>query len=108
MSNPVIWEVFVWIIGPLLAFIAANWVHTYKADQKLHARISGQGRRLDDYRLEVSEKYASVVHLKEVEDRLIDAIKGLREDIKDLTGALLENVADEKKQNGGRARKGRK
>jgi len=101
MTDPVIWEVFAWVIGLLLGFIGLNWVHTYRSDQSLHARISRQGQRHDDYRLEVSEKYASVAHLKEVESRLIDELKGLRKDIKDLTGALLEkNQAVSSKRKG--------
>lgn len=90
MDSPVTFAVLAWIIGVVLTFIAANWVFTFRSDQLLHRRISGHGRRLDDYRLEVAERYASVDHLKEVETRLIDEIKGLRDDLKDLTGAILQ------------------
>lgn len=89
MNNPVTFAVMAWIIGAVLAFIAANWGFTFRSDQLLHRRISGQGRRLDDYRLEVADRYASVDHLKEVEGRLIDEIKGLREDLKELTRAIM-------------------
>jgi uncharacterized membrane-anchored protein YhcB (DUF1043 family) len=89
MDNPVTFAVLAWIIGVVLAFIASNWVFTYRSDQLLHRRISGHGRRLDDYKLEVAERYASVDHLKEVEGRLIDEIKGLRKDLKELTNAIL-------------------
>lgn len=99
MDSPVTFAVLGWIIGIVLAFITANWAFTYRSDQLLHRRISGQGRRLDDYKLEVAERYASVDHLKEVETRLIDEIKGLRGDLKDLTGAILQLRHGETKDN---------
>ncbi len=89
MDNPVTFAVLAWIIGVVLAFITANWAFTYRSDQLLHRRISGHGRRLDDYKLEVAERYSSVDHLKEVESRLIDEIKWLRKDLKELTSAIL-------------------
>lgn len=90
-----------------------NIVSTLENDnQLLHSRISSAGLKIDDNRLEaargdaeirfemrkaldqhkldVAKEYASVVHLKDVENRLIAEIKGLREDIRELTKAMSE------------------
>ena len=78
-------------LGFVLSFISANWVFTYRGQQVLHQRVSNQGQRIDSFKLDVAEKYASVDHLREVEVRLIDEIKGLREDLKELTRAILKD-----------------
>jgi len=91
MDSPVTFEVLAWAMGAVFIFICGNWIFTFRSDQGLHRRISNHGQRLDSYRLEAVDKYASVAHLKEVEKRLIGEIQGMREDFKELATALLKN-----------------
>ncbi|MBF0251090.1 MAG: hypothetical protein HQL35_10720 [Alphaproteobacteria bacterium] len=54
----------------------------------LFKRLNDVGQALADYKLYAERQFASVGHLQDVESRLVDEIKGLRADIKDLTRSL--------------------
>ena len=88
MKTPVTLEILFVLLGVVIAFVAANWVYTWKGDDVLHARLSNQGRHLDAYKLEVAHQYASIDHLKEVELRLAKAIDGLSLEVRELNGLL--------------------
>ena len=51
-------------------------------------RMNDIASDLTNYKLEAVERFASVSHLQEVEKRLIDEIKGLRHDIRQLSNAM--------------------
>jgi len=70
-----------------------------EADDKLHERVNRlreetqrdvhQSRQeLTDYKLQVAQEYASVEHLKEVEDRLVRAIDKLTAKMEDMPAQL--------------------
>lgn len=104
------WELFSWVNGIEAACIAGLLWYIYqvrlsclKDVEKLHGRISDHGNRLHSFMLQVGKDYASVDHLKEVEDRLagrhkelVDELKGLRKDVQDLTRAMVQHLADDK------------
>ena len=90
MDMPVTLETLFVLLGVVIAFIAANWVYTWKGDNVLHSRVSNQGRNLDAYKLDVAHQYASIDHLKEVELRLVKAIDGLSSEVRELNGLLRD------------------
>ncbi|WP_420415143.1 hypothetical protein [Roseibium sp.] len=70
-----------------------------EADDKLHERISRLREEtqrdvhkslqaLTDYKLQVAQEYASVEHLKEVENRLVRAIEQLTAKLEDMPAQL--------------------
>ena len=65
------WERFVAVvaapvIGGLIFF-------TYRA----HAKAAEVQQKLDAYKVEVAEKYATIAYLKDVEDRIVDHLRAI-------------------------------
>lgn len=78
-----------WLITAV--FIPVVWVlvkriNTVSDDLSSHKIESS--KTLTNYMLTAERQFASVGHLQDVEKRLVDEIKGLRDDIKDLTRAM--------------------
>ena len=64
----------IWQAMGILFALAGLW-------WRLQSQITANARALDAYKLEVTEKYASVKHLREVEARLVISIDRLTERI---------------------------
>jgi len=78
-----------WLITAV--FIPVIWllvrrINSVSDDLSTHKVESS--KTLNDYMLAAERQFASVGHLQDVEKRLVDEIKGLRDDIKDLTRAM--------------------
>lgn len=91
------------LIGGVLARDRAQARQIREADDKLHDRISRVreelGRDLQvlrqdftEYKLVVAREYASVEHLKEVEDRLVNAIDKLTAKLDVMPGQLAQEL----------------
>lgn len=63
---PVSFEVFSWAVSLLVLVL----IGLIRAVQVLNRRINRRKDELAEYKLDVSEKYVSVGHLKEVEERI--------------------------------------
>ena len=74
-----------WLISAV--FIPILWLISRKINDN-----SAENKKLADelgkYKLDAERRFASVGHLQEVEKRLADEFKGLREDVKDLTRSV--------------------
>ena len=46
-------------------------------DEKLNSKSAAIEQRLNDFKLEVAKEYASISYMKDVEERLVGAIKSL-------------------------------
>jgi len=107
----------VWLFGTLIALVGlvSGFVARERAIQKdkkdredkLHDRITRVRedhnrdhaelrRELNEYKLQVQREYASVDHLKEVENRLVKAIDDLSTVVKDLANEIKNALADRK------------
>jgi len=67
-----------WLITAV--FIPILWMLSRKINEVI--------KDLSDYKLSAERRFASVGHLQEVEKRLAAEMKGLREDVKELTRAV--------------------
>lgn len=123
MSGQVTWEVAVFMIGSMiggigLAFVI--WRHiTLYIDQQV-GPLREQGHELglrhlalrEDFaseKLASMDRYASVSHIREVEDRLVKSTDRIVDEMRDiremLTKALASNAID-RKENRANARRG--
>ena len=69
MTGPITWEQIAGLVVIAGSAAGAWWF--------LYSSILAVRRELQDYKLTVAERYASVEHLKEVETRLVAAIEKL-------------------------------
>ncbi len=74
-----------WLIGAVFVPIGLWLAKRLKDAEKSLSQVD---KSLSNYKLEAERQFASVSHLHDVEARLVDEIKGLRHDIKDLTNAM--------------------
>lgn len=75
-------------IGALAVW--CGWL-TNRMDARVEERrqaIDAIARGLNDYKLEVAEKYASVAHLKDVEQRLVAELSAMNRHLADLAAAV--------------------
>lgn len=63
-------------------------IYLFKRVKDAEKSTSDVAEKLSQYKLDAADKFASVGHLQEVEKRLVDELKGLRQDIKELTTAM--------------------
>jgi len=83
MSISITWEAVISLLAIFTALAGVWW--------KLHIRIICGERELQNYKLEVAEKYASVSHLQDVEERLVKSIDGLTFRIDKLINVMTAN-----------------
>jgi hypothetical protein len=69
LTGPITWEAIGFLCVLAVPVCGAWWF--------LYSDILAVRRELQDYKLEVAQRYASVEHLKEVENRLVTAIDKL-------------------------------
>jgi len=91
------------VVGGILARDRAQARQQRAAEDKLHERISrvkeelaqelkGLRAEFTDYKLQVAREYASVDHLKEVENRLVDAIEKLTGKMDAMPGRMAAEI----------------
>lgn len=95
MEGSVPWAVFAWVSGGGATIIGICFAYVWhcsnkakESDDLLHSRVSSLGRRHDDYREIVAEKYVRHEHLQASEQRLTSELAGVRSDIKDQTRSV--------------------
>ncbi|HQF30758.1 MAG TPA: hypothetical protein PLJ34_04855 [Hyphomicrobiales bacterium] len=71
----------VYTIGAVVSVVAGVW-------WRIDGRIKGVERALSEYKLQVAKEYASVDHLKDVEQRLVNAVRDVSSEIHLLRGDL--------------------
>jgi hypothetical protein len=87
MSGAITWEQAVFIVGILAAFVglvAAIW---FRIEQRINdaseiARFTQ--KNLDDFKLDVTKNYASILHIQSVEERLVRAVDELKHSINEM------------------------
>jgi hypothetical protein len=104
VSAVVFWDQLTWLLGIIVLVIGGLFWYQYQMGLNLHKRISDYGDRFSNYQLAAMDKFVSLTHLREVEDRLVRAVDGLRSDIRDLTKAMTKHLVDDSTRNGNNRR----
>jgi hypothetical protein len=104
MMGNVTWEML-GFLGGLLSLVIGLWARLERrlrgtereanakigeVEREAHAKIEGVEKSLADYKLEVAKNYASNAHLKDLEARLLDSIRQLKEDIRELPKNIVD------------------
>ncbi|MFN9743515.1 MAG: hypothetical protein ACK562_15590 [Acidobacteriota bacterium] len=94
-NDPITFEHATWIVSMLVVCAAViGWFEGRIAAlrKEVHDLKGVTSSELHEYKLEVSDRYASVTHLKEVESRLASAIDRLTARLDTLPAALAAEL----------------
>ena len=61
-------------------------------DKEFTDKLSAMDQRFSAYKLEATDKYASVSYLKDVEERIVATLTGMATDIKELVSAFHQHI----------------
>lgn len=93
MTGPITWEQVAGLMLIISAGAGAWWF--------LYSSILAVRRELQEYKLVVAERYASVEHLKEVETRLvtaIDKLSGQLDTMPDRLSRIIQSAVEQAKR----------
>lgn len=89
MSGPITWDALVGFLA-LAGALAGVWWRIEARIRFFEGRVQKTRDDLNNYKLEVAEKYASVTHLKDVESRMVAALASLTKEVHELRGELAD------------------
>lgn len=106
MSGPITWEALVFVVGLMVPTIGTvGWIFIYfvkrlrAIETNAEQRVQGVEKDLAAYKLDVADKYASVSHLTEVEQRLVKSMDNLADRLDKLFD-LIESIGKDRRPMG--------